>query len=370
MKIAVISTTVFQLPIGNYGGLEVIAWECARGLAKKGHDVYLVAPDGSVCDGVTIIPIGQAGTIDEKMAWGGYPEGKNQHGQLVRRAHQGYWQNILQMDCVIDHSWQKFAYMLKAERNLKTPVLGVMHAPVNTMIGSPPPVEKPCFVCISEDQKRHLEALHDSTEARVCYNGFDTEFYKPLSIKRTDRYIFLARYSSIKGPDLAIQACLEAGVGLDMIGDTTITNEPELFQECMRLSEKTSPNWDHSKGRQIRVLGGVPRGETVYWYSQAKGMLHLNQRFREPFGLAPVEALACGCPVIAWKRGAMPETIVHNKTGYIVNKLQDAIDLLKKDAISTIDRNYCIQHAQKFSISNMVDRYNQLVLEAVETGGW
>ena len=61
MRIVVISSTVFPVPITGYGGLEVIAWECARGLAAKGHHVRLIAPDGSFCPGVEMVTIGEAG---------------------------------------------------------------------------------------------------------------------------------------------------------------------------------------------------------------------------------------------------------------------------------------------------------------------
>ena len=57
------------------------------------------------------------------------------------------------------------------EGRLKVPVLCVLHAPVDTMLKSlPPGVDKPCFVCISEDQRNHFEALFNQ-EARVCHNG-------------------------------------------------------------------------------------------------------------------------------------------------------------------------------------------------------
>ncbi|RJQ27031.1 glycosyltransferase [Candidatus Parcubacteria bacterium] len=369
MKVGVISTTIFKLPIAGYGGLEVVAWHCARGLAEMGHDVYLFCPNDSICPNVTIVPFGVAGTINEHEAYGGYRELKNQEGQIVRNAWGGYWPHLLQMDCIIDHSWQKYAYLLKMEGRLKCPVLGVMHAPCSTMYSSPPPVEKPCLVGISRDQANHSEALYEK-ETKVCHNGIDIDFYKSMQIQRTDRYLFLARFSFIKCPDLAIMAALEAGVGLDMIGDTTITNEPELFKECMRLAEQNSPNWDRSKGKQIKVIGGVSRDETVYWYSQARAMLHPNMRFREPLGLAPLEAQACGTPVCAWRRGAMMETVNEGKTGYLVNSLPEMVEILKTNKMDGLSRDYCREWATGFSIDVMVHRYNELVQEAVQTGGW
>ncbi len=352
MKIGVISSQVFPVPLVNYGGLEYVAYETAKGLASRGHQVGLIAPDGSTCPGVTMIHSGPPGW-EEKHAYGGIPN-----------VRDGYWKSLPSFDVVIDHSWQKHSYMLKAEGVLKAPVLGVCHAPINTMFqSSPPPVPKPCIVCISNDQRQHYEALFAPHQARTAYNGVDLKFYQNIAVPRTDRFLFLARFSSIKGPDLAIDACLAAGVGLDMIGDTTITNEPELFQRCKAKAD----------GKQIRVIGGVSRGECVWWMSKAKCLVHPNARFREPFGLAPVEAMACGLPVVSWNYGAMAETV--GTSGQLVNSIDELVAAIKgasdtPDGIWEKIREGAVEQSKKFSIENMTRRYEELCEEALDTGGW
>lgn len=363
MRIAVISSTVFPVGTGpsglsGYGGLECVAWECARGLAEKGHEVALIAPLGSSCPGVNVIQCLPPG-FGEEQAYGGCIW-KNGNGEDTHWG--GYWQALLEQDVVICHDWQKWAYLLKAEGRLKAPVLGVMHAPVNTMYGSMPPVEKPCIVCISDDQRSHLEAMFYPTKGRTCYNGVDTQFYQPLNIPRSDRFLFLARFSSIKGPDIAVEACKKAGVGLDLIGDTSITNEPALFQKCQEMAD----------GKQIRIIGSVPRGETVWWYSQARAMLHPNQRFREPFGLAPVESMLCGAPVISFNNGAMRETVKHGATGLLVESVDELVSAIKTSWMQKIiqqDRDGCREWAMQFSLAAMVSRYEELCFEAKD-GGW
>ncbi len=350
MKIAVISAQVFPVPPVGYSGLEMIAYHCAKGLAARGHQVVLFAPDGSVCPGAQVIHTGPAGW-DEKMAYGGVPNQRD-----------GYWKHLPMSDVVIDHSWQKWSYQLRAEGQLKAPVLGVCHAPINTMFQSPPPIEKPCIVCISQDQKVHYESLFSPAKARVAYNGIDLTYYKPLQVPRSDRFLFLARFSTIKGPDIAIEACLKAGVGLDLVGDTSITNEPELFAKCQSMADD----------KQIKVHGGVSRGETVWWYSQAHAMIHPNMRFREPFGLAPVEAMACGCPVIGWDYGAMRETVAEG--GSLVSHADQLIPLIKQyTKLNEKDSEYRRdnrEQASRFSLENMVSGYESLCHEAIETGGW
>ena len=381
MKIGVISSTILgPLPVRRYAGLEIVAWHCARGLAELGHEVYLFSPDGSTCPGVTIVPFGPAGYITEQQAFGGFPDMKDHAGTVVRSAHRGYWQQLLGLDCIISHDWNKHAYQLKAEGRLKAPILGVCHAPVNTMFSSLPPVEKPCMVTISQDQANHFEALF-SRQAKVCRNGIELPFYRSMNVPRTKRYLFLARFSTIKGPDLAIEACRAAGVGLDLVGDTSITNEPELYQRCREMSDDyrstTTQAQDVPVGSdtKIRIVGPCSRGETVWWYSQAHCMLHLNQRFREPLGLAPLESQSCGCPVIAWRYGAMTETVKHGETGFLVDSMAGAIGAIRQfeamDAAAKQHmRNAAVEWAQQFSIDRMCKRYEDLCKEAVETGGW
>ncbi len=366
LRIAVISSTVFPCPPSGYAGLEAISYHCANGLGGKGHDVTLYAPDGSQCPNGRVRPFGPPGQVSEKQVY------------------SQTWQELNQFDVIVSHNWQAWEMIGKGEGWVKAPVLKVLHAPVNTMLGSlPPNVPKPCFVCISEDQKNHFEALFSPAKARVCYNGVDVNHYAPIEgIKRSDRFLFLARFSRIKGAAYALRACLEAGVGLDLIGDTQITNEPEYLAECRALAEQTSPTWDRSKGKQLRIIGGVSRGECVWWLSQAHALLHPNELFREPFGLAPVEAQLCGCPVIAWDYGAMRETVqngvrssdgksIDGGTGFLVSSYEDLVSTITFcKEIPDAARVRCREWAKRFSIEAMVQRYHDLCVEAVETGGW
>lgn len=355
MKIAVISSSVFAVGQGGvnglsgYGGLEQIAWQLAKGLGEKGHEVYLFAPEGSACPAVTVIPIGPPGQ------WG------------EDKSYNSYWKYLLHFNdggVIVDHSWSKFSYILKMEGRLTAPILGVCHAPINTQMSAIPPVEKPCFVCISQDQAKHFEGLF-SKHARVAHNGIDLDLYKPLHIPRTDRFLFLARFSSIKGPDIAQEACKAVGVGLDLIGDSSITHEPDYLAACKRAADD----------KQIKLVGPCLRGEAAWWYSQAHAFLHPNQRFREPLGLAPLEAQACGLPVICFDNGAMRETVVHGQTGYLVNTVPEFVKRVKEVKEmppTTMNRMRLAarEHAGNFTIDKMVEKYEELCDEAVSTGGW
>lgn len=341
MKICVISSTVFAVPLQGYGGLEILAWQQAKGLAAKGHQVTLVAPDGSECPGAAVFPTGPAG----------------RHGE--EHAYAKYWPLLPEHDVVIDHSWAKWSLSLKAEGRLDAPCLCVCHAPVDTMFGSMPPVERPCFVCISEDQGTHFRALF-SRDCRVAHNGVDLDFYRPLGVPRSGRFLFLARFSTVKSPDVCIDVCKRAGAELDLVGDVSITNEPEFLEQCKAACD----------GNRIKMVGPATRGNCVWWMSQSRGFLHLNSRFREPFGLAPVEAQLCGNGVLCWDYGAMRETVKHGETGFVVKSAEAAIEVIRSGALDALDRNRCREWASQFSYDRMISRYEQLCQEAIEGGGW
>lgn len=112
LKICVVSTTVIPCPPPGYSGLEMITWQLANGLTELGHDVLLVAPKESKSKaelhGTTL-------------------------GESEQQAYSGYWQRLDKYDVIIDHSWEKWSYILKMEGKLDKPILGVCHAPIHTM---------------------------------------------------------------------------------------------------------------------------------------------------------------------------------------------------------------------------------------------
>ena len=144
------------------------------------------------------------------------------------------------------------------------------------------------------------------------------------------------------------------------MGDDKITGEPDYAKECVERAGKIAGAIYH---------GGASREKCVEWFNGAKAMLHMNQLFREPFGLAPVEASLTGTPVIAFDNGAMRETIKHGETGFLVKTPEEVIELVKTDAVAKLKPKRCREWASQFSIENMVKRYEELCKEAIE-GGW
>jgi glycosyltransferase involved in cell wall biosynthesis len=314
----------------------MITYLQAKGLAERGHQVLLVAPIGSKS-----------------------PPGVTLHGTTMResekQAYSGYWQKLPEFDVILDSSWEKWSYMLKIEGKLKAPVLGVIHAPANTMYAKAPPIAKPCIVAISKDQAAAASECW-GVSTRVVYNGVDIDFYKaPFGSVRSNRYLFLARMSSIKGPHIAVALAEKLKFGLDLVGDDKITGEPDYAQQLRTRCVGG-----------IVYQGGVNRDKCVEFFSTRKALLHMNQTYREPFGLAPVEANSCGMPVIAFDNGAMRETIKQGETGFIVKSEAEVEELIKSDAVSTIKPKACREWASQFSYTAMIDAYEKACKEAID----
>lgn len=337
MKICVISTTILPSPPSGYSGLEMVAYQQAATLARRGHDVLLIAPTGSVP-----------------------PPGCELHmttlGESEEQAYSGYWDRLGNYDAIIDNSWWKCAYAIKWEGKLKAPILGVCHAPAHTMYQAPPPVLHPCLVAISNDQANHISEIW-GVPARTAHNGVDLDFYKPTGAQRTDRWLFLARLSTIKGPHIAVDLARRLRFGLDIVGDDAMTQEPHLAQ---RIRMQAVNN--------IAYHGPCTREKAVEWFNQAHAMIHPAFPFREPFGLAPVESQACGLPVVASDNGALRETVVHGVTGFVCKTQDEMAEYIRADAVRSLRREDCRDNAAKFSIAAMGARYEALCQEAIEVG--
>ena len=348
MKIAIISTNTITCPPTNpatgkscYAGIEQLTYQQAVGLYNRGHKVLLVAPHGSkVPDGIEHHPT----TL----------------GELEQLSYKFYEEKLKDVDVICDSSWNKWTVIGRKESKIKAPSLLFVHCPVDTQYNVAPPIPKPCFVAISKDMAKHIKE-YLGCEAKVCYNGVDVQDYKPTDRKRNNRYLFLARFSTIKGPDIACDIAKKCKVMLDLIGDDRITAEPQFLQEIKNQC---------SLSQYLRFIGPQTREQCASWFNSNKALLHPNKRYREPFGLSPVEAQLSGMPVIAWKYGAMPETIKHGETGFLVNSEEEMEELIKIDAVSTIKPGRCREWAMQFSYEKMIDRVEELCKEAISTGGW
>ena len=132
-----------------------------------------------------------------------------------------------------------------------------------------------------------------------------------------DYLAFLGRMSPEKGVDRAIGIARETGLPLKIAG--------KIYPEERTYFENTIEPLLRAAGPLVEFVGELGQREKNEFLGKAKALLFPID-WPEPFGLVMIEALACGTPVIAWRRGSVPEVLADGKTGYIVESVPEAVN--------------------------------------------
>jgi glycosyltransferase involved in cell wall biosynthesis len=164
-----------------------------------------------------------------------------------------------------------------------------------------------------------------------------------LRRERGDYLLFFGRIHPDKGVVEAIDLARRAGRRLIIAG---IVQDQDYFEG------RVAPLID---GEQVCYVGSVGPGERDQLLGGAYALIHLIN-FNEPFGLSMVEAMACGTPVIATRRGSTPEVIAEGRTGFIVDGPEEALAAVRSAA--GLDRSAIRRYVEeRFSRDRMVDDY-------------
>jgi glycosyltransferase involved in cell wall biosynthesis len=178
----------------------------------------------------------------------------------------------------------------------------------------------------------------------TVYNGIDLSLY-PLQHSRGDDLIFLGRIHPDKGVHLAIEVARLSGLPLLIAG---------IIQDKIYFREQVESHLN----QQIRYIGPVDVPGKNDLFARARGLLHLNT-IPERFGLVLAEANAAGVPVIAMNLGSCGEVIKDGRTGFLVNAVNEAVQVLPR--LARINGTACREHVQQhFSIESMVDAYERV----------
>lgn len=198
------------------------------------------------------------------------------------------------------------------------------------------------YISISENQRR------DAPDLQFCatvYNGVDPARFA-FSEEHEDYLIFAGRITPEKGVKEAIEVAKQSGRRLFIVGPVAEANQ-EYFNQYVKpqLNDK------------ILYLGFMEQEQLVRYYQKAAALL-MPIQWEEPFGLTMIEAMACGTPVIALRRGSVAEVLEDGKTGFICDHVQDMVEAVAKlDKISAKD---CRKHVeQHFAVKNMVSGYER-----------
>lgn len=200
------------------------------------------------------------------------------------------------------------------------------------------------FVAISQNMKKTSEVKLNFVD--TIYHGIPVEKFRFFP-KPKNHLVFLGRTNWLKGIDVAIKAAHKAGVKL-LVGGPALSQAHYFNTEIRPLMKKTG----------ARYVGEVSVREKNAFVGQALGLLNPIQ-WEEPFGLNMIEAMASGTPVIATRRGSVPEIVKHGKTGFIADDFNGLVKAIQR--LQLIDRKACRQHVERyFTLERMVDQYEDL----------
>jgi len=167
---------------------------------------------------------------------------------------------------------------------------------------------------------------------------------------------FLGRISPEKRPDLAIEVARRVGIPLKIAAKVDAVDR-EYFETVIK--PLLSPP-------DVEYIGEISESQKSEFLGDALAFMFTID-WPEPFGLAMIEALACGTPVIARPCGSIPEVIRNGLTGFIVKSVDEMVEAVSN--IGKIAREECRREFEnRFTVEIMVDRYEQVYRQLIEGG--
>ena len=353
LAIALVSPTEESVPPQKYGGTELVIYNLAEELVKKGHKVYLLA-SGNSKTSAELLPIFEKGIRE-------YKEANNMRKrEIMKLMAIGKMLKILQtikVDVVHNHwGWRLLPFF-----DLITyPVVTTLHGPTDyeDQKIAYDPFKEANYVSISDNQRKgnpHLNYI------KTVYNGIDMNQFE-FSDKKGNYFAFLGRISSEKGPKEAILTAKKAGVHLKIAAKIDAVDTEFFEKEIKGLID----------GKQIEFIGEIGPEEKSEFLKNAVGLIAPIQ-WEEPFGLYFIEAMACGTPVISFKRGSVPELVKDKETGFIceVNNMEQMSESVK-NLWQMPEKEYAKirydsrRHVEKnFSREKMTNEYEKVYQEIV-----
>lgn len=345
MKIAMVLPPWFKIPPKGYGGIEVIVSLVADGLADKGHQVTLctVASSSSKAHIFSVFD-------GEMKAYLDSPPSNFLNIALTHTLASYLELAKGDYDIVHDHTWKEG---LSCAAFTDTPTVHTLHSPVDEenarfyrLFRGYPGIH---FVTISNFQQHCLPGLN---YAATIYNSIDLPRY-PYSEEKEDFFFYMGRFNEEKAPHLACEAAEKLGKKLILAGKVHEEAERSYFDRYIK--SHLSANIEY-----VGELGHWSE-EKMRLFSRARGYLYPIQ-WDEPFGITMAEAMACGTPVVTFKRGAAPEVVAHGTTGFVIETMDEFIDAVKH--INEISPRACRERVEKmFTVRRMVDSHERVYRE-------
>ncbi len=335
VRIAQVAPLFVPVPPREYGGTERIVHTLTQELVARGHDVTLFASAGSKTSAKlhssSATPLWQSGA--DALVWHAI-----EVEELVEQSGR--------FDVI--HSHLDVLPWLAGDR-YAAPLVTTMHGRLDL------PDQRALLsrfrhwpiVSISDAQRKPVADLRLNWRATV-HHGLDLERIYQLGTGAEGYLAFVSRLTPEKAPDLAIRVAIRAGMKIVVAG-VVPDEEKEYFESKVKpLLDHPLVDWvgeldDEGKNR---MLGG------------AAGFI-VPIQWDEPFGLAFIEALATGTPIISCPRGSLPELIEDGRHGFLVSSEDELVDACRK--LKTLDRNECRHWVlERYSPSRMAADYERV----------
>jgi glycosyltransferase involved in cell wall biosynthesis len=332
LRIGVVAPPWFEIPPKGYGGIEMVCADLVDALVDRGHDVLLVAA-------------GDHGTRGRFVSTGPNADATRMGEGMPEVLHTAAAAEILEeaeVDVIHDHTCA--GPLLACGR--AQPTVVTAHGPVTGELGD---------YYRQIGRWAHLVAISDAQQAgapdlrwaATVPNAVDVTRHKFSSVKE-DFVMFLGRVCDEKAPDLAIHAARAAGLPLVA---SVKCNEPDEFAY---FEEKVQP----LLGSDVTWINDPPQDEKNDLLARARCLVFPIQ-WEEPFGLVMIEAMASGTPVVALRRGSVPEVVVDGVTGFICDDPDDLPRAIQ--ASVDLDPTACRDHVNtRFSPARMAGGYERV----------
>src|SRR2546421_7460613 len=354
MKIGHIASPWITIPPKNYGGAEIVIYNLIEEQVAQGNEVTLFAP-------------GDAKTSARLVSF--LPQSLLAAGETWQAHLKAYYHFYCSVEYLRKHEFDLVHTHLSSAADLYLfPLLLHSPTPHVTTLHSPFPFDKAPSKQLGTADEYYMQwltkvpmvAISKSAEAEapedlnfvgVVHHGLPAQAFHATSKRQGDFFVWLGRFARGKGAHLAIEAAKRADVSLILAG--TIDR---YQQESVRyFQEELKPLFD---AEQIKYVGPVNFKQKQSLLSRARGFLNPIE-WEEPFGMVMIEAMAVGCPVISFARGAAPEIVAHGETGFLVQNVDEMAQSIAR--IDEIDRETTRLHAQRnFSASVMAEKYGQV----------
>jgi glycosyltransferase involved in cell wall biosynthesis len=344
LSILYISYPLLSISDASAGGAEQMLLTLQREMLRAGHRTTVAASDGSSVNG-RLLATGEPVSSQDAF--------ENREREHLQRILAYLRNHPDEFDLIHDESGGFFRHADECP----VPVLATLHLPRGFYREE---WLRLCtrnlsFNCVSQSQAQTL--ADPPNVIGVVQNGIALNRF-PLRISNQNYLLWIGRICEEKAPHLAIAAAKRAGVPLVLVGQVyPFSYHQHYFEREIRPS----------LGRNVEFVDSPSLDRKLELLHNARALL-LTSTAEETSSLVAMEAMACGTPVIAMRRGAFPEIVEDGETGFVVESIEEIAAAVNRSA--EINPVACRRRVERrFSADRMAREYETLYYRLVAEHG-